>query len=234
MYPYFFFSNYKATEPHPCFPAGRPTSITMCSCVLLVGLGNSFDRVSGFKMVLSSTKCLPKSMSSIWRSGQMHFNVSTCFSLSLPVLFLRQQLCLLPPRILSNWSLPTIPGSKVLSRTTMSEHCWNIAHQRVWERDINLELNVEWDGAWLSPEALWNLLPSTETKERVDHFRFLVATISNDLSCNNNNKVESFIKNAKHRLYFLWQLNKFWVYEDILDQFHGGRWGFLHYLELSV
>lgn len=143
MYPHFFFSNYKATEPHSCFPAGRPTS-SQCGPVFCWQVWETVSIV--FRVLqwfflqqnVSQSQC-PASGAQGRRTSMFRpVSLSSC-----SVLFLRQQLCLLPPRILSNWSLPTIPGSKVLSRTTMSEHCWNIAHQRVWERDINLELNVE-------------------------------------------------------------------------------------------
>ncbi len=60
------------------------------------------------------------------------------------------------------------------------------------------------------------IMKSTVTK--VESFRFLGSTISQDLQCNIH--IDSIVKKAQQRLYFLRQLRKFNLLQELLKQFY--------------
>jgi hypothetical protein len=62
------------------------------------------------------------------------------------------------------------------------------------------------------------LVINGEPIEIVDFFKFLGTTMSNDLSWDDN--VDSIVKRAQQRLYFLRQLKNFDLSQDILVQFY--------------
>ncbi len=82
----------------------------------------------------------------------------------------------------------------------------------VWCSLNNLELNTlktcgDYRGLQEKPPALPPLTIMNSTVAAVESFRFLGITISQDLKWDNH--IESMMKKAQHRLYFLRQLRKF-------------------------
>ncbi len=69
-----------------------------------------------------------------------------------------------------------------------------------------------------NPPALPSLNIMNSTVTAVDSFRFLGTTISQDLKW--DNYIESIVKKAQQRLYFLHQLRKFILPRELLKQFY--------------
>ncbi len=69
-----------------------------------------------------------------------------------------------------------------------------------------------------NPPALPPLTIMNSTVTAVESFRFLGTTISQDLKWNNH--IDSTVKQAQQRLYFLRQLRKFNLPQELLIQFH--------------
>ncbi len=69
-----------------------------------------------------------------------------------------------------------------------------------------------------NPPALPPLTIMNSTVTAVESFRFLGTTISQDLKWDKN--IESIVKKAQQRLYFLRQLRKFNLPQDLLKQFY--------------
>ncbi len=68
------------------------------------------------------------------------------------------------------------------------------------------------------PPALPPLTIMDSTVTTVESFRFLGTTISQDLKWDNH--IESIVKKAQQRLYFLRQLRKFNMLQELLKQFY--------------
>ncbi len=88
---------------------------------------------------------------------------------------------------------------------------------------LNLELNtlktVEMIGDFRrKPPALPLLTIMNSTVTKVESFRFLGTTISQDLKWDNH--IESIVKKAQQRLYFFHQLRKFNLPQELLKQFY--------------
>ncbi|KAK3530768.1 hypothetical protein QTP70_000792 [Hemibagrus guttatus] len=66
--------------------------------------------------------------------------------------------------------------------------------------------------------ALPPLTIMNSTVPTVESFRFLGTTISQDLKLDTH--IDSIIKKAQQRLYFLWQLRKFNLPQELLTQFY--------------
>ncbi len=77
-----------------------------------------------------------------------------------------------------------------------------------------------WRWSWTSgvPPALPPLSIMNSTVTAVESFRFLDTTISQDLKWDNH--IESVVKKSQQRLYFLRQLRKFNLPQDLLIQFY--------------
>ncbi len=94
----------------------------------------------------------------------------------------------------------------------------------VWCSHNNLELNtlktVEMidDRFQENPPALPPLTIMNSTVTAVESFRFLGSTISQDLKWDNH--IDSIAKKAQQRLYFLRQLRKFNLPQELLKQFY--------------
>ncbi len=69
-----------------------------------------------------------------------------------------------------------------------------------------------------NPPALPPLTIMNSTVTTVESFRFLCTTISQDLKWDNH--IESIVKKAQQRLYFLRQLRKFNLPQELLKQFY--------------
>ncbi len=69
-----------------------------------------------------------------------------------------------------------------------------------------------------NPPALHPLVIMNSTVTAVESFRFLGTTISQDLKWNNH--IDSIVKKAQQRLYFLRQLRKFNLPQELLIQFY--------------
>ncbi len=69
-----------------------------------------------------------------------------------------------------------------------------------------------------NPPALTPLIIMNSTVTAVESFRFLGTTISQDLKWDNH--IESIVKKAQQRLYFLRQLRKFNLPQELLKQFY--------------
>ncbi len=68
------------------------------------------------------------------------------------------------------------------------------------------------------PPALPLLTIMNSTVTKVESFRFLGTTVSQDLKWDNH--IESIVKKAQQRLYFLHQLKKFNLPQELLKQFY--------------
>ncbi len=93
----------------------------------------------------------------------------------------------------------------------------------VWCSLNNLELNTLKTVEMIvdfrrNPPALPPLTVMNSTVTAVESFRFLGTTISQDLKWDNH--IESIVKKAQQRLYFLRQLRKFNLPQDLLKQFY--------------
>ncbi len=93
----------------------------------------------------------------------------------------------------------------------------------VWCSLNNLELNMLKTVEMIrdfrrNPPALTPLTIMNSTVTAVESFRFLGTTISQDLKWDNH--IESMVKKAQRRLYFLLQLKKFNLPQEMLIQFY--------------
>ncbi len=93
----------------------------------------------------------------------------------------------------------------------------------VWCSLNNLELNTFKTVEMIvdfrrNPPALPPLTIMNSTVTAVESFRFLGTTISQDLKWDNH--IESIVKKAQQRLYFLRQLRKFNLPQELLKQFY--------------
>ncbi len=93
----------------------------------------------------------------------------------------------------------------------------------VWCSLNNLELNMVKTVEMIvdfrrNPPALPPLTIMDRTVAAVESFRFLGTTISQDLKWDNH--IESIVKKAQQRLYFLRQLRKFNLPQELLKQFY--------------
>ncbi len=93
----------------------------------------------------------------------------------------------------------------------------------VWCRINNLELNTLKTVEMIvdfrrNTPALPPLTIMNSTVTAAESFRFLGTTISQDLKWDNN--IESIVKKAQQRLYFLHQLRKFNLPQELLKQFY--------------
>ncbi len=95
----------------------------------------------------------------------------------------------------------------------------------VWCSLNNLELNTPKTVEMIvdfrrnpSPPALPPLTIMNSSVTAVESFRFLGTTISHDLKWDNH--IESIVKKAQQRLYFLHQLRKFNLPQELLKQFY--------------
>ncbi len=115
-----------------------------------------------------------------------------------------------PP--LSSWSLQMTPHWSASFRTVTS--LLTDRRSRSWLSGAvlttwSLTRSKQWRLSWTSgePPALPPLTIMNSTVAAVESFRFLGITISQDLKWDNH--IESMMKKAQHRLYFLRQLRKF-------------------------
>ncbi len=87
---------------------------------------------------------------------------------------------------------------------------------------LNLELNTQNcgddSGFRRNPPALPPLTITDSTVAAVESFRFLGTTISQDLKW--DNRIDSIAKKAQQRLYFLRQLRKFNLPQELLKRFY--------------
>ncbi len=93
----------------------------------------------------------------------------------------------------------------------------------VWCSLNNLELNTLKTVAMIvdfrrNPPALPPLTIMNSTVTAVESFRFLGTTISQDLKWDNH--IDSIVRKAQQRLYFLRQLRKFNLTQELLKQFY--------------
>ncbi len=92
----------------------------------------------------------------------------------------------------------------------------------VWCSLNNLELNAQNSGddrgLQEKPPALPPLTIMNSTVMTVESFRFLGTTISQDLKWDTH--IDSIVKKAQQRLYFLRQLRKFNLPQELLKQFY--------------
>ncbi len=93
----------------------------------------------------------------------------------------------------------------------------------VWCSLNNLELNTLKTVEMIvdfrrNPPALPPLTIMNSTETAVESFRFLGTTISQDLKWDNH--IDSIVKKAQQRLYFLCQLRKFNLPQELLKQFY--------------
>ncbi len=75
-----------------------------------------------------------------------------------------------------------------------------------------------WRWSWTSGETPPPLTIMNSTVTAVESFRFLGTTISQDLKWDNH--IDSIVKKAQQRLYFLRQLRKFNLSQELLKQFY--------------
>ncbi len=80
----------------------------------------------------------------------------------------------------------------------------------------SLTRSKQWRWSWTSGEPPLPIMDSTVTI--VESFRFLGTTISQDLKWDIH--IDSIVKKAQHRLYFLRQLRKFNLPQELLKQFY--------------
>ncbi len=94
----------------------------------------------------------------------------------------------------------------------------------VWCSLNNLELNtlktveIIMDFRRTPPRALPPVIIMNNNVTAMKSFRFLGTTISQDLKWDNH--IESMVKKAQQRLYFLRQLRKFHLPQELLKQFY--------------
>ncbi len=92
----------------------------------------------------------------------------------------------------------------------------------VWCSHNNLELNTQNSGDdrdfRRKPSALPPLTILNSTVTAVESFRFLGSTISQDLKWDNH--IDSIVKKAQKRLYFLRQLRKFNLPQELLKKLY--------------
>ncbi len=113
------------------------------------------------------------------------------------------------------------PQSSASSRT--SAYRQEVKELTVWCDHNNLEFNtlktvemiLDFRG---NPPALPPLTIINSTVTAVESFRFLGTTISQDLKW--DNRIESIVKKVQQRLYFLRQLRKFNLPQELLKQFY--------------
>ncbi len=115
------------------------------------------------------------------------------------------------------------PQSSASFRTVTSLLTDRRLRSAVWCSLNNLELNMFKTVEMIvdfrrNPPALPPLTIMDSTVTAVESFRFLGTTISQDLKWVNH--IESIVKKAQQRLYFLRQLRKFNLPQELLKQFH--------------
>ncbi|KAF7710758.1 hypothetical protein HF521_009630, partial [Silurus meridionalis] len=93
----------------------------------------------------------------------------------------------------------------------------------VWCNHHNLELKTFKTMEMIvdfrrNPPALPPLTIINSTVTTVDSYKFLGTTIPQDLKW--DNKIDSIAKKAQQRLYFLYQLRKFNLLQELLKQFY--------------
>ncbi len=124
----------------------------------------------------------------------------------------------------SSWSLQMTPQSSASFRTVTS--LLTDRRLRSWLSGAvlttwSLTRSKLWRWSWTSgetPPALPPLTIMNSTVTAVQSFRFLGTTISQDLKWDNH--IESIVKKAQQRLYFLRQLRKFNLPQELLKQFY--------------
>ncbi|KAI3353757.1 hypothetical protein L3Q82_004989 [Scortum barcoo] len=104
-----------------------------------------------------------------------------------------------------------------------SAYRWGVEHLALWCGQNNLELNmlktVEMTVDFRrSPPTLLPLSILNNTVSAVETFRFLGSTISQDLKWESN--IDAIRKKAQQRMYFLHQLRKFNLPQELLIQFY--------------
>ncbi len=93
--------------------------------------------------------------------------------------------------------------------TNSSCVCTHLANKADSDSDSDFRRN---------PPALPPLTIMNSTVTAVESFRFPGTTISQDLKCDNH--IDSIVKKAQQRLYFLCQLRKFNLPQELLKQFY--------------
>ncbi len=149
--------------------------------------------------------------------------------------------CVLSPLLFSLYTndctskYPSVKLLKFADDTTLigliqdgdeSEYRQEVNELAVWYSLTNLELNmlktvemtVDFKRTPPPPPLPSPPLTMNSTVTAVESFRFLCTTISQDLKWDNN--IESIVKKAQQRLYFLHPLRKFNLPQDLLKQFY--------------
>ncbi len=146
--------------------------------------------------------------------------------------------CVLSPLIFSLYTNnctskdPSIKLLKIADDTTLigliqdgdeSAYRQDVKELAVWCRLNNLELNTLKTVEMIvdfrrNPPALPSLTIMNSSVTAVELFRFLGTTIYQDLKWDNH--IESIVKKAQQRLYFLRQLRKFNLPQELLKQFY--------------
>ncbi len=146
--------------------------------------------------------------------------------------------CVLSPLLFSLYTNdctskdPSVKLLKFVDSTTLigliqdgdeSAYRQEVKELAVWCSLINLELNTLKTVEMIvdfrrNPPALPPLTIMNSTVTAVESFRFLGTTISQDLKW--DNQIESIVKKVQQRLYFLRQLRKFNLPQELLKQFY--------------
>ncbi len=115
------------------------------------------------------------------------------------------------------------PQSSVSSRTETTAYRQEVEQLAVWCSHNNLELNTLKTVEMIvdfrrNPPALPPLTIMNSTVTAVESFRFLGTTISQDLKWDTH--IDSIVKKAQQRLFFLHQLKKFNLPQAHMTQFY--------------
>ncbi len=125
----------------------------------------------------------------------------------------------------SSWSLQTSPHWSASFRTVTSllTDRQEVKELAVWHSLNNLDLNTLKSMEMIvdfrrNPPALPSLTIMNSSVTAVESFRYLGTTSSQDLKWDNH--IESMVKKAQQRLYFLHQLRKINLPQELLIQFY--------------
>ena len=210
--------------------------------ILFVDYSSAFNTISPFKLydkliTLNFNHSLCRWILDFLLDRSQKVRIGQCFSKSLVLSTGAPQGCILSPMLYSLFTHDCEVNSvnnfmvKYADDTTLgglifkddSMYRDEVNHLVQWCHDNNLELNVQKTKEIIvdfrkNPDKVEPLNTNGSEVEIVDSFKFLGVHISNDLKWVTH--VDSIVRKAQQRLFFLRRLRSFGVRQDLLVKFY--------------